>query len=235
MAATPSHHHHGVLHTHTAEFIESVVDIVNAKMPPLVTNNHLHFSLYWKLLEILNPCCECIRQVALKAVRMGQVDATEEEVERAHNLGALFRCLKVDEKWHITLLGVAIRSLPSENAKEQETALMILKMYRSHLRVYKTATSIKEVKGMFLSHEPGMKEAVIVMKITEKPEDYTCSDCLELWERFLIKALEIPDLIQLKRYSTTYSRGCVWACVCVYQSMLIAVETEWSLWFWKAS
>ena len=196
MAVPPSHHHHGILHTQTAGLIESVVDIINAKKLPLDAIKCLYFSLYSEVLKILNPCCESIRQAALNAVRMGQLSATEEEVERALNLEALFRCLKIDEKWNdTTFLGVAIRSLPPEEGKEKEAALMILKMYRSHLWEYTTATSIKEGKGMFLPREPVMKETLTVMRVTvhKNYEDYTCSDCLELWKQFLIKALEIPD------------------------------------------
>ena len=224
MGTPPSPHHHGVLHTHTAGLIESVVDIIKAKMPPLDAIKDLYFSLYSKLLEILNPCCEGIRQAAFEVVRMRQVSATEEEVKQAHHLEALFRCLKIDEKWHdITFLGVAIRSLPPEKAKERETALMILNMYRSHLRVYTTATSIKDGKGMFLPHEPGMKETLLVMEVTvnKDPEDYTCSDCLELWKRFLIEALEIPaDHIQFidaikgtVLLIVVVVCGHVWACI----------------------
>ena len=201
MATPPSHHHHGVLHTQTAGLIESVVDIVNAKKPPLDAIKGLYLSLYSELLEILSPCYESIRQAAFDAVRMGQVSATEEQVKQANNLEALFTCLKIDEKWQdITLLGVAIRRLPPERAKEREAALMILKMYRSHLWEYTKATSIKDGKGMFLLHQPGMKETLTVMEVTvnKDPDDYTCSDCLELWKRFLIEALEIPaDHIQL--------------------------------------
>ena len=211
MAAPPSPHHDGILHTHTAGLIASVVDIIIAKKPPLDAIKDLYFSLYSKLLKILNTCCESIRQAAFNAVRMVQVSATEEEVKQAHNLEALFRCLKVDKKWHdITFLDVAISSLPPEKAKERETALMILNMYRSHLWEYTTATSIKDGKGTFLPHEPVMKETLTVMRVTvrKNPEDYTCSECLDLWKRFLIKALEIlADHIQfidaIKGNSTT--------------------------------
>ena len=166
MGTPPSYHHHGILHTQTAGLIESVVDTVKAKKPPLDAIKDRYFSLYLKLHEILSPCCESIRQTALFAVRTGQLSATEEEVKRAHNLEALFRCLKVDEKWHdTTFLGEAIRRLPPEKAKEKEAALMILDMYRSHLSEYKKATSIKEGKGMFLPHQPGMKETLTVLLI----------------------------------------------------------------------
>ena len=195
VAAPPTHHHQCVLHTETAGIIESVVDIVNAKKPPLDAIKDLYFSLYSELLEILSPCSESIRQAAFKAVRMRQVSATEEQVKQANNLEALFTCLKIDEKWRdITFLRKAIRRLPPQKAKEQKAALRILKMYRSHLCVYTTATSIKEGKDMFLSHELDLKETLTVVRVTvhKNPEDYTCNDCLELWKRFLIKALEIP-------------------------------------------
>ena len=55
--ASPSHHHHGVLHTHTAGLIDSVVDIIIAKKPPLDAIKCLYFSFYSELLEILNTCC----------------------------------------------------------------------------------------------------------------------------------------------------------------------------------
>lgn len=53
---------------------------------------------------------------------------------------------------------------------------------------------------MFLQHERGRKEALAIMKITVNkcPENYTCRDLLELWDKFLIKALEISTDIQFE-------------------------------------
>ena len=119
-------------------------------------------------------------------------------MKQACDLRALFECLEVDQKWNdLHFLGVAIMSLPPEASKEKDGAHLILGQYKSYLRAYTKAVSIKEGKCVhsFLQRKCGKKEKLVVTEITvdKDMDEYTCHDLLELWTLFLIETLEIPE------------------------------------------
>ena len=158
----------------------------------------LYFNAYNHLIRILSTYVNAIKMVALRAVRMKQVPATEDKVKRARDLHALFECLELDEKWNdLHFLDVAIMSLPSEASKEKGAARLVLKQYTSYLRAYTKAISIKEGKGVrnFLQRKRGREEKLVVTEITvdKDIDEFTCRDLLELWTLFLIETLEIPE------------------------------------------
>ena len=158
----------------------------------------LYFNAYAHLIRILSSYVSAIKKVALDAVRMKQVPATEDEVKQARDLHALFECLEVDKNWNdLHFLGVAIVSLPPEASKEKGAAHLVLGQYKSYLRAYTKAISIKEGKSVrsFLQHKRGREERLVVTEITvdKDMDEYTCHDLLELWKLFLIETLEIPE------------------------------------------
>ena len=164
----------------------------------------LYFNAYNHLIQILSPYVSAVKMLALRAVRVKQVPATEDEVKQAGDLHTLFECLEVDKKWNdLHFLGVAIVSLPPEASKEKGAAHLVLGQYKSYLRAYTKAVSIKEGKSVhsFLQHILGREEKLIVTEITvdKSMDEYTCHDLLELWTLFLIKTLEIPaDRIEFR-------------------------------------
>ena len=185
------------------------MDIVSCDIHVFESNKHpeeairsLYFNAYTHLIQILSTYVSSIKRVALDAVRMKQVSATEDEVKQTRDLHALFECLEVDKKWNdLHFLDVAIRSLPPEANNEKEAARLVLKQYRSYLRAYTKAISIKEGKNVFGQHQRkrGKEEKLVVTEITVDKEidEYTCKDCLDMWIQFLIDVLEIPkDHIQ---------------------------------------
>ena len=135
---------------------------------------------------------------ALDAALMQQVDATEEEVNQAQDLSALFRCLKINKNWNdFHFLDVVITSLPPEEFQKREAALLVLGQYKSYLGAYQKAISIKKGKsesGVF-QRKRGREERWVVAEVTVDKDmnKYTYGECLELWKLFLIKALEIPE------------------------------------------
>ena len=185
------------------------MDIVSCDIHVFKSNKHpeeairsLYFNAYTHLIQILRTYVSSIKRVALDAVRMKQVSATEDEVKQTRDLHALFECLEVDKKWNdLHYLDVAIRSLPPEANNEKEAARLVLKQYRSYLRAYTKAIAIKEGKNVFGQHQRkrGKEEKLVVTEITVDKEidEYTCKDCLDMWIQFLIDVLEIPkDHIQ---------------------------------------
>ena len=181
------------------------MDIVSCDINVFESNKHpeeairsLYFNAYSHLIQILSTYFSAIKMVALDAVRMKQVSATEDEVKQARDLRALFECLEVDKKWNdLHFLDVAIMSLPPKASKEKGAAHLVLGQYKFYLRAYTKAISIKKVKNVrsFLQRKRGRDEKLVVTEITvdKDMDEYTCHDLLELWTLFLIEALEIPE------------------------------------------
>ena len=172
--------------------------IFESNKHPAEAIRSLYFNAYTQLIQILSTYVSAIKMVASDAVRMKQVSATEDEVKQAHDLRALFECLEVDKKWNdLHFLGVAIMSLPPEASKEKDGALLVLSQYKSYLKTYTKAVSIKEGKSVcsFLQRKCGREEKLVVTEITvdKNMDEYTCHDLLELWTLFLIETLEIPE------------------------------------------
>ena len=172
-------------------------NVFEFKKHPEEAIRSLYFHAYNHLIRILSPSVSAVKIVALDAVRMNQVSATEDEVKQACDLRALFECLEVDKKWNdLYFLGVAIMSLP-EASKEKGAAHLVLGQYKSYLTAYTKAVSIKEGKSVhsFLQRKRGTEEKLVVTEITvdKDMDEYTCHDLIELWKLFLIKTLEIPE------------------------------------------
>ena len=196
-AVSPNDYHE-ILHTNTTGIVSCDLDVMQLKKAPQEAIKSLFFNAYSALIRILKTCYSSFKNVALDAVRMQQVSATEEKVRQAHDLRTLFACLGIDKKWNdLHFLDVAIANLPLEASKEREAAQVVLGHYKSHLRAYLKATSIKEGKSVFgcLPRKRGREVRLVVTEITvdKEIEDYTCKDCLDLWTWFLIEALEIPE------------------------------------------
>ena len=193
-----------ILHTCTTGIITCNMDILCSQKEPEDAIKSLFFNAYKMLICILHNCFDNIKMSALDAVRMKQVNATEEEVNQAQDLRTLFRCLKIDENWNeLHFLGVAINSLPLEESVKKMEALLVLNQYRSYLYAYRKAIAIKEGKSGFglPQRKRGRDERWVVTEVTVDKDitDYTYADCLELWKLFLIKALEIPkDRIEFR-------------------------------------
>ena len=183
--------------TYTTGIIRCDMNIFRSKKEPEKAMNSLFYNAYSMLLCILPTCFDSIKASALDAARMQQVDATEEEVNQAQNLSALFQCLKIEGNWNgLHFLDVAITRLPHEESEKKDAALLILNHYRSYLMAYGKAIAIKEGKSDFglFPHKHGGEERWVVAEVTvdKNISDFTYGDCLELWKLFLIKALEIP-------------------------------------------
>ena len=191
------------------------IDIVSCDVNAFESNKHpaeairsLYFNAYNHLIEILKNHVSTIKQVALRAVRMKQVIATEDKVKQALDLHALFECLEVDKKWNdLHFLEAAIMSLPPEASKEKGAAHLVLGQYKSYLRAYTKAVCIKEGKSVhsFLQRKRGREEKLVVTEITvdKDIDEYTCHDLLELWTMYLIEVLEIPE----DRIESRHCRG----------------------------
>ena len=85
---------HEIMHTYTTGIITCDMDIICSKKDPEKAIKSLYFNAYSMLIRILRTCYSSIKMSALDAALMQQVDATEEEVNQAQDLSALFRCLK---------------------------------------------------------------------------------------------------------------------------------------------
>ena len=186
------------MHTYTTGILTCDLDIICSKKEPEKAIKSLFFNAYSMLIRILRTCYGSIKMSALDAARMQQVDATEEEVRQAQDISTLFQCLKVDRNWdEIHFLGVAITGLPPEESEKRDAALLVLGHYKSYLRAYRKATSIKKGTSEFgpFQRKRGREERWVVTEVTVDKEitDYTYGECLELWKLFLIKALEIPE------------------------------------------
>ena len=180
------------------DIVSCDINVIEFNKSPAEAIRSLYFNVYNHLIRILSTYFSAIRTVASGAVRMKQVPATEDEVKQARDLRALFECLEVDKKWNdVHFLDVAIRSLTPEASKEKGAALLVLGQYKSYLRAYTKAISIKEGKSVcsFLHRKRGREEKLVVTEITvdKHIDEYTCHDLLELWTSFLIETLEIPE------------------------------------------
>ena len=186
------------LESYKMDIVSCDRNVFESNRSPMEAIRSLYFNAYTHLIQILSPFLSGIKLVALDAVRMQQVPATEAEVKRSHKLRTLFGYLEVDKNWNdINFLDIAIRSLPPKATREKEAAQLVLNQYKSYLRAYTKAVSIKEGKRVFggLRRKQGREEKMVVTEITVDKEidEYTCKDCLELWTWFLIDALEIPE------------------------------------------
>ena len=180
------------------DIVSCDINVFESNKSPAEAIRSLYFNVYNHLIRILSTSFSAIRTVASGAVRMNQVPATEDEVKQARDLRALFECLEVDKKWNdLHFLDVAIRSLAPEASKEKVAALLVLGQYKSYLRAYTKAVSIKEGKSVrsFFQRKRGREEKLVVTEITvdKDIDEYTCHDLLELWTSFLIETLEIPE------------------------------------------
>ena len=189
---------HDIMHTYTTGIITCDMDIIRSQKDHEKAIKSLFFNTYSMLIRILRNCFDSIKTSALDAALMQQVDATEEEVNQAQDLNALFRCLKINRNWNeLHFLDVAIISLPPEESAKREAALLVLGQYKSYLGAYQKAIAMKEGKSEFglLQRKRGREERWVVTEVTVDKDitDFTYADCLELWKLFLIKALEIPD------------------------------------------
>ena len=193
-----------ILHTYTTGIITCDMDIIHSQKEPEKAIKSLFFNTYSMLIRILRNCFDSIKASALDAALMQQVDATEEEVNQAQDLNALFRCLNIHRSWNeLHFLDVAIISLPPEESMKREAALLVLGQYKSYLRAYQKAISLKKGKSEFglLQRKRGREERWVVTEVTVDKDitDFTYADCLELWKLFLIKALKIPkDRIEFR-------------------------------------
>ena len=174
------------------------VNVFESQKHPADAIRSLYFNAYNHLIRILSPHCSAIKSVGVRAARMKQVLATEDEVTQSRDLNALLECLEVDKKWNdLHFLDVAIMSLPEEASKEKGAAQLVLSQYKSYLTHYMKAVSIKEGKSAlsFLQRQRGREEKMVVSEITVDKEidEYTCHDLLDLWKLFLIETLEIPE------------------------------------------
>ena len=174
------------------------LSVFESQKRPAEAIRSLYFNAYNHLIRILSPHCSAIKPVAVRAVRMKQVVATEDEVTQSHDLNALFECLEVDKKWNdLHFLGLAIMSLPVEASKEKEVAQLVLAQYKTYLTDYTKAVSIKEGKSVrgFLQRKRSREGKMVVTEITidKEIDEYTCRDLLDLWKLFLIETLEIPE------------------------------------------
>ena len=174
------------------------LSVFESQKHPADAIRNLYFNAYNSLIRILSPHCSAIKLVALSAVRMKQVSATEDEVREARDLRALFECLEIDKKWNdLHFLDIAICRLPVKAFKEKEVAQLVLGQYKSYLTHYMKAVSIKEGKSVrgFLQRKLSREGKMIVspIMVDKEIDDYTCNDLLDLWKLFLIDTLEIPE------------------------------------------
>ena len=214
------------------DIVSCDIDVFKCHKHPAEAIRSLYFNTYNHLIRILRTHCSTIKSVAVSAVHMKRVTATEDDVKRARNLYALFACLEIDKKWDdLHFLDVVIMSLPAEASKEKEAAQLVIGQYKSYLTDYMKAVSIKEGKNAlsFLQRKCGKKEKMVDVKITVDKEidKCTCCDLLDLWKLFLIETLEIPeDRVEYSHARVGNESGvdfvsltkvlvsCVYMCVC---------------------
>ena len=180
------------------DIVSCGVNVFESQKDPAEAIRSHYFNAYNHLICILSTHCSAIKSVALDAVRIKQVLATEVEVKEACDLRALFECLEVDKKWNdLHFLDVAIMSLPVEASKEKAMAQLVFSQYKSYLTQYMKAVSIKEGKSVrgFLQHKRSREQKMVFTPITidKKIDEYTCHDLLDLWKLYLIETLEIPE------------------------------------------
>ena len=180
------------------DIVSCDINVFDSHSRPAEAIRTLYFNAYNHLIQILSTFCSAIKSVAIDAVRMKQVPATEDEVKQARDLRALFKSLELEKKWNdLHFLDVAIMSLPDEASREKGAAQLVLSQYKSYLTAYTRAVSIKEGKAVrsFLQRKRGREEKMIITEITVDKEidEYTCHDLLDLWKLFLIETLEIPE------------------------------------------
>ena len=193
------------LESYKMDIVSCDLSVFKSQKHPAEAIRSLYFNAYNHLIRILSAHCSAIKSVALRAVRMKQVVATEDEVTQSRNINALFECLEVDKKWNdLHFLDVAIMSLPVEASKEKGAAQLVLAQYKTYLTDYTKAVSIKEGKSVrgFLQRKLSREGKMIVTEITINKEidEYTCHDLLDLWKLLLIETLEIPeDRIEYRR------------------------------------
>ena len=223
------------------DIVSCDVNVFESQKIPAEAIKSLYFNAYNHLIRILSPHCSAIKSVAVRAVRMKQVVATEDEVTHTRDLNALFECLEVDKKWNdLHFLDVAIMSLPVEASKEKGAAQLVLGQYKSYLTHYMKAVSIKEGKIAlsFLQRQRGREERMVVSEITVDKEidEYTCHDLLDLWKLFLIETLEIPeDRIEYRLARVGNSTTLVFMITQTYaESMKEKLSKPAAVWVMKA-
>ena len=223
------------------DIVSCDVNVFDSHKIPAEAIKSLYFNAYNHLIRILSPHCSAIKSVAVRAVRMKQVVATEDEVTHTRDLNALFECLEVDKKWNdLHFLDVAIMSLPVEASKEKGAAQLVLGQYKSYLIHYMKAVSIKEGKIAlsFLQRQRGREERMVVSEITVDKEidEYTCHDLLDLWKLFLIETLEIPeDRIEYRLARVGNSTTLVFMITQTYaESMKEKLSKPAAVWVMKA-
>ena len=193
-AVSPSDHSSD-LESYKLDIVSCDLSVVASKKNPQDAIKSLFFNAYSLLVHILGTCFNTIKAVALDAVRMKQVAASRERVMEVSDVSSLFECLEIDKKWDdLHFLDVAISRLPPAT---KAAARLVLGHYKSHLSAYTKAVSIKEAKNVFgifcRKRDREGKSVVTEITVDKEIDEYTCYDCLNLWKKFLVAKLEIPE------------------------------------------
>ena len=74
------------LESYKMDIVSCDVNVFESQKHPAKAIRSLYFNAYNHLIRILSPHCSAIKSVAVRAVRMKQVLATEDEVTQSHDL-----------------------------------------------------------------------------------------------------------------------------------------------------
>lgn len=161
---------------------------------------HLFDNAYQLLIPILDPYFVSVQKRAMDKLK--PLNETERQRAWAKRLQAGVTSAKGVQDlllcqglaWNdVNSLQSAILCITKEAQKD--TAEAILCHYRNHLNKYCKAVNILNGKTVLRPHTGVTDENMLTMEITvEKDvEEYTTADCLQLWTKFLIETLPIPD------------------------------------------
>lgn len=182
--------------THCADLLDIQQDLVSCDMSIFESwrcwslEDHckaiqaLYFNAYSALVRILERACHTTTYFADLKKSMRNVGRVE-NLMQADSLSAFFHSLGIDKHWDdLYSLSVAIACLPKA---EKHTARKVFNHYRSHLKAYRRAISIKDRGAvMKASDSEEVKADLVPLEITvdKDIEDYTWEECVTMGNRF---------------------------------------------------
>lgn len=173
--------------------LNDTADFESMQDPDAVIES-LFCNAYKLLIPILDPYLEEIKSTAKFAIKYGGMKGNVDAVSSATDVEDLLCDLGV--QWNdIRFLQKAVTAIPGK--KNRAVANAILCHYRTHHIQYNKAVKILK-GGPALANQMSTcaaSEEVLPMEITvsKNPENYTCDDCLQLWNKFLVETLKIPS------------------------------------------
>ena len=154
----------------------------------------LYSNAYFVLVRIFGRACQATTCLVDLKQRIHNDARARKKWEQADSVNAFFLSLGIDKQWDdLHFLNVVIACLPKT---EKITARKVLNHYRSHLRSFRMATSIRDRKVVRSVSDGDDKEGNLApweIKVDKDIEECTWEECVTMGNRFFGVALKVPE------------------------------------------